>query len=49
LTKAIVDKAGADIHDDDDLFVVGTFTFVFADYFAMLLAGQSKWRHRLPF
>jgi hypothetical protein len=42
LTKAIVAETGVAINNDDDLFVAGIFSFVFADYFAMLLTGQFE-------
>jgi hypothetical protein len=44
LTKAIVAETVVAINNDDDLFVAGIFSFVFADYFAMLLTDSSKWR-----
>lgn len=42
LAKAIASDTVGTISDDDDIFVAGIFSFVFADYFAMLLAGQFE-------
>lgn len=42
LATSLVKSANMSISDDDDIFVVGTFCFAFADHFSRVIAGQFE-------